>query len=586
MTWQVGIPQRRTDPDPTRRPYAIGLAYESSLGEADRRSGAHYTPPSVAYVVAGLAIERWRGHGVPAVHDPACGGGALLVAAADRLVELGADATAVFARLSGADLDPGAVAATRHALASWAREHGVGRDVAAGPAVAVGDALAVDGGRTPDARCDIVVANPPFQSQLAAGTARSAEDRSLLAARFGGAAKGYVDTAAVMWLAAFERVRAGGVVAMILPRSVLGVSSAAAVRLAAITAGTLESIWIPGVRLFAADVDVCVPVIRTAGDAGGGRRCAEPGRPEPVVMAGSTAERVVGRVRLPSDGGAWSAALAAANGVPPVGSPGATRLGSCASATAGFRDEFYAVARNAREATVAETDAAIAAGAWADPPADAEATARADAEATARSDASAFLPAARSMPIATTAMIDPGRVAFGAAEVRLGGARRRTPVVDLANLNGRPLRWVESLARPKVLVATQTRVIEAAPDPTGCFVALTPLVAVLPTEGTDLRLLTAALLAPPASAWAATHLGGSARTGDAIKLSARQILELPVPVDAAAWRGAAELLASRRVDWERFARVATDAWRLDSAGQAAAVVEWWLPRLEWALRRR
>ena len=122
----------------TRRPYAIGLAYESSLGEADRRSGAHYTPPSVAYVVAGLAIERWRGHGVPAVHDPACGGGALLVAAADRLVELGADATAVFARLSGADLDPGAVAATRHALVSWAREHGVGRDVAAGPAVAVG----------------------------------------------------------------------------------------------------------------------------------------------------------------------------------------------------------------------------------------------------------------------------------------------------------------------------------------------------------------------------------------------------------------------------------------------------------------
>jgi hypothetical protein len=99
-------------------------------------------------------------------------------------------------------------------------------------------------------------------------------------------------------------------------------------------------------------------------------------------------------------------------------------------------------------------------------------------------------------------------------------------------------------------------------------------------------LLTAALLAPPASAWAATHLGGSARTGDAIKLSARQILELPVPVDAAAWRGAAELLASRRVDWERFARVATDAWRLDSAGQAAAVVEWWLPRLERALRRR
>lgn len=119
-----------------------------------------------------------------------------------------------------------------------------------------------------------MVANPPFQSQLAEGAARSAEDRSLLASRFGGAAKGYVDTAAVMWLAAFERVHAGGIILDDPSRSVLGVSSAAAVRSAAIAAGALESIWIPGVRLFAADVEVCVPVTRTGGDARGGRRCA------------------------------------------------------------------------------------------------------------------------------------------------------------------------------------------------------------------------------------------------------------------------------------------------------------------------
>ena len=43
----------------------------------------------------------------------------------------------------------------------------------------------------------------------------------------------------------------------------------------------------------------------------------------------------------------------------------------------------------------------------------------------------------------------------------------------------------------------------------------------------DLWALAAVLSAPPVSAWALAHFGGTALSGDAIKLSARQILEHP-----------------------------------------------------------
>jgi hypothetical protein len=94
---------------------------------------------------------------------------------------------------------------------------------------------------------------------------------------------------------------------------------------------------------------------------------------------------------------------------------------------------------------------------------------------------------------------------------------------------------------PKVLVATQTRVAEAAPDPAGACLPVTPLISVEPAGARDVWWLTAALLAPPVSARAvAQHLGAGLSAG-ALRWSASAVLEVGLPVDEGAWRQGAEL---------------------------------------------
>ena len=93
-----------------------------------RRRGAFATPPGLAAVLAGHALPDLPA-GIPghplAVNDPACGTGALLRAALDRLVALGLDGATALRALYGVDLDPTAVALCRAALRAAARRHGV-----------------------------------------------------------------------------------------------------------------------------------------------------------------------------------------------------------------------------------------------------------------------------------------------------------------------------------------------------------------------------------------------------------------------------------------------------------------------------
>jgi adenine-specific DNA-methyltransferase len=117
--------------------YEVGLAYEATLSPAARRDGAHYTPPDVAAGLATRALDLLDRRALPRCWDPACGGGAFLVAMAEELVARGWPAGEVVDHaVTGTDVDPGAVAASRAALGAWAASHGL-RDVA--PRVAGGD---------------------------------------------------------------------------------------------------------------------------------------------------------------------------------------------------------------------------------------------------------------------------------------------------------------------------------------------------------------------------------------------------------------------------------------------------------------
>lgn len=155
----------------------LGPAYEATLDPAARRRGAYYTPEPVAAELMELTLGHWAstGHGggrVPTICDPSCGGGAFLLAALDALVRRGVSASAAVGAVWGLDSDPGAVDVARNSISRWAAEHGddpSAADQVARRQVTVGDGLLGD---WPGAPFDVVVGNPPFQSQLRALTAR------------------------------------------------------------------------------------------------------------------------------------------------------------------------------------------------------------------------------------------------------------------------------------------------------------------------------------------------------------------------------------------------------------------------------
>ena len=94
--------------------------------------------------------------------------------------------------------------------------------------------------------------------------------------------------------------------------------------------------------------------------------------------------------------------------------------------------------------------------------------------------------------------------------------------------------------RPKLLISTQTKVIEVVVDEKGDWVPLTPLIIVEPQEE-DLWALAASLSSPIVSALAARQTAVAARSVSRITLSARQLLNLPLPSDKQALNEAIEI---------------------------------------------
>jgi hypothetical protein len=481
-------------------PWEPGRAVEASIPATRRReTGAWYTPPALAAQVVGRALEACP-IPLPVVCDPACGGGAFLLAASEHLAARGHDRAAIVARMVALDIEPAAVAATTSALERWCGG-------AASPTAAVGDALVDAWPGCPD----VVVGNPPFLSQLSASTARSPSRARHLRDRWGPAAAGYVDEAALFLLAAARTVKPAGVVALLLPEPFLATRSASSVR--GEVAPFVHAVALHGDGWFEASVRVCSVVV-TPG------RVADP----PVV-----------------EGDHWSAYLAAARGVPAVDLGPGARVGDVATVSAGFRDEYYGLVPLVAEATAG----------------------------------------GHRLPVVTGGLIDPAVCRWGVAPARLGRKVWQAPSVDPDQLPA----WAAALLRPKLVVATQTRVVEAAVDEVGGWVPATPVVSVVPgPAGPALAHLLAVLLSPPVSAWAMAATAGSALSGDALKVSAALVRDLPLPPPGESWDRAAELvdLAVRAGSSEQRSA------RLVEAGEAMCsaygvdpepVVSWWRARL-------
>ncbi len=447
----------------------LGLALERSIDPTRRRaSGSYFTPAPLAAHLTGLALNGRSPSEVGTVVDPAVGGGAFLLAAAQWLAAAGVDpAEVVTHRLGGVDLDPLAALTASSSLLVWARARGAR---VAGTGVAVGDGLALDPGTA-----DAVLGNPPFQSQLGRLTARGAEGGEALRARFGDAVAAYTDTAALFLLAACRLAREGGVVCLVLPQSVLGARDARGVRAAVASAGRVEAIWL-GDRSFAdAGVRVCAPVV----GVGAAPRARPVVRHQGLGDDASDAPATVSESELVGRA-SWSVLLADRSSVPPVdlscGGGDGPRLGDRWHPTAGFRDEYYGIAGLVEEAPRGLPD--VGPG---------------------------------SARLITCGLVEPMRSRWGAHRATVHRRRWDRPRVLHGSLDpeGRVGRWARSVLVPKVIVATQTKVLEGIVDVDGTCWPAVPTIAVA-APPVDLWHLAALVHAPPVSAWMWARRAGTA----------------------------------------------------------------------------
>ncbi len=521
-------------------PWLPGLVHEQVVSAADRDArGAWYTPEAVVRGLVRLATPA--DHGLPPFAvDPTCGGGAFLLALLDRCVELGANPRQALATVAGMDIDPGAVTVSRWSMLLW----GLAADVDGSsiePDVVTGDALACYPEHWPETK--LVIGNPPFATPLRTGAVPPAvasfrDGREDLLGP-------YTDLAAMHLLAAVERSAPSSTVLLVQPQSVLAGRDTGPIRDHCARVAPLHGVWAARESVFDAGVRACAPLLRIGQSA-----------PENIVLA---AGPNVVDVRLPdpepdSHEGApqrsWAASAARALGAPalppPLRSsrPALDRLGALAEATAGFRDEYYGLVEACAE--------------W------------------------SGAPGAEPNRLLTVGAVEPLATRWGVDPLRFGGRKWLRPWIDVSKLDAKVGAWTERRLQPKVVVATQSKLLEPVIDREGTIVPATPLLAVH-AEPEDLAHIAAVLLAPPVVAWAWQQWFGTAMAVDALKLAAKQVVELPLPADRRAWDLAAELLAGEGPETVAGGAGLADevAERMNRAYRADdAVLQWWRARVK------
>jgi SAM-dependent methyltransferase len=320
--------------EPRVESVSAAKALGNSSDRAARRShGAWYTPPALVNFLVEVA-KRLLPDAPPdaplRILDPSCGDGRVLAACKKRWPN---------AELHGWDIDPAALAEAAAAIPGARLVH---RDV-----------LGSAGPSAPSSAFDLVIGNPPFLGQLRGDTVLSGDRARALRARFPGGIGAYTDTAAM-----FLRIAAdlAPTVVLVQPVSTLASRDAAPIR--AHLAPKLAAIWVANAKMFPdALVDVCViglaPALLPATGAAAApsellRWCG------PTFTALPAGSRLGAGPSAPDfatqSAGTWSPLVPEGFGLPAFNAQTSGTLGDLATATADFRDEYYALSGLVREA--------------------------------------------------------------------------------------------------------------------------------------------------------------------------------------------------------------------------------------------
>jgi methylase of polypeptide subunit release factors len=327
-------------------------------------------------------------------------------------------------------------------------------------------------------RFDVVVGNPPFLSQLARATARVG------GSRFGGGP--YADAAADFLALS---LRLADRVGLVLPNSLLTARDAGRIRRDVLQSSHMTWFWSSPTPVFAgASVLVCAVGFQRGAARVPVRRSAGPDF--------RSAASVVPPARAENDHWGWL--IADSSGVPSVRDvASAGTVSDRALVTANFRDQYYGLVG-------AVSDDALG------------------------------------PPLITTGLIDPGVCHWGRRPTRFAKQRFDAPRVDPSGFSPFMQRWAERCLVPKVLVATQSRVLEAVVDEAGHWLPAVPVVRAVPHTSAELWPIAAMLTSPVASALIAHQSVGSGLSPSTVRVSQRTLGALPWP--AGDLSGAAEAL--------------------------------------------
>lgn len=279
--------------------------------------------------------------------------------------------------------------------------------------------------------------------------------------RFGGGP--YADAAAEFLALAIRLCRPGGRVGLVLPQSLLSTRDAAAIRDAVDARASLRWMWWSNTQMFDAKVRVWAGVWEVGGAQGDVRRAYGPNFSElPPKPRPST----------------WAALLTDAS---PIAHDGPV-LGDIASFAVDFREQYYGLV-----------------GAVADN--------------------------IEGPPLITSGLIEPGRCLWGERHVRFAKQRFEAPRVAIDHLSPKLQRWAASRLVPKILIANQTKVIEAVDDACGDWL---PSVPVITCVANDREVVLRVLASAAANEWVHHHAAGSGLGAGTVRLNPRLLAGIPL----------------------------------------------------------
>jgi len=252
-------------------------------------------------------------------------------------------------------------------------------------------------------------------------------------------------------------------VGLVLPQSLLATRDAAAIRAAVDEAAALRWMWWSDTRMFDAQVRVWAGVWQVGAAPGIVRRAFGPDFVEVPPMP------------MPRT---WSGLLTGTSSAVHTGPV----LGDIAGFTVDFRDQYYGLV-----GAVGDTE---------DGP-----------------------------PLVTSGLIEPGRCLWGERQVRFAKQRYSAPRVAIERLSPALQKWAAARLVPKILIANQTKVIEAVHDVRGEWLPSVPVITCVTDQpGRVLAVLSSAA----ANEWVHQHAAGSGLSATSVRLNPRLLAAIPL----------------------------------------------------------